>query len=317
MKPTIVVASASNGAFAITIPGEAIRLKTEALNNAKHIVRITNPDEQENAIAAVSILKGLTSGLEKSRESVKKPYWDAGKAIDAKAKEYAKELDERAAVIERMIGDYQKAERAKAEAERLAAETKRKEAEAELLREQRKAAKAEADRLAAEKAAEEAEARRIQAEIEAAEAKTASAKKKAQAELAKREQEAEDAKRAQQEAEDAAMQSEIDASEAQDAHADASATVVGIEAPKASGASIREKIEFEIEDIDLFYAWDLKRRAGKNLPSFVKLEIKKADFNAYIQVIGINACQDIPGVTFTASTKAAVRAATPSQFSLQ
>lgn len=260
----------------------------------------------------MSVLKGLSKGVEETRKTVKQPYLEAGKAIDAKAKEYVTDIDKRTEEIERMIGEFQRKEREKAEAIRREEERKRQEAEAALRREQEKAAQAERDRIAKEKAAQEAEARRIQAEIDAAEAKTAAEKRKAAAAQAKAEQEAASARAAQEEAERASQQAEIDAAEARDTAAEANATTVIAEPPRAAGAAIREVVEFEVTDIEAFYAWDAERRRearklNRTLPTFVKMEVKRRDFLEYINMMDATSLASIPGITFTKFTRAAVR----------
>lgn len=315
-NPTIAIVPQGQG-FAVSIPGEAIRLKTQAIELAGKIKKVSNAEEQEAAIAVVSQLKGLSNGVEKSREAVKKPYLEAGRAIDAKAKEYASDLDVAAKYIECMIGDFQRVERAKVESERTRLEMERRKADQVLRDEQEKAAKAERDRIAAEKAAQEAEERRLQAEIDAAEAKGAADKKKAQAELRKQEAAANEAEKAREAAETAALQAEIDASEAQEAASEASAIVYTPEPPKAAGASIRETVDFEVVDIEEFEHWDTERRSRvPSLQSFIKKEVDRARFKQFCNIMPDTALDEIPGIKFTRTTKAAVRSAAP-QLSLQ
>lgn len=112
------------------------------------------------------------------------------------------------------------------------------------------------------------------------------------------------------------LAAQFDLMESEDAASTANATVVAPEPPAAKGVAIREdKVEFEVTDIEAFYAWDLARRqaAGdRHIPTFVKLEVRKQDFNSYINIVGIKALGDIPGMKFTQKTNAAVRGIAPS-----
>lgn len=307
MNPTITIAPKGPG-FAVSIPIEAVRLKTEALEAAKIVTQVTTGDEQKTAIAVVARLKSLSNGVEQARVEVKAPYLAAGKAIDAKAKEYAKELDEKASVIERMIGSFQQVERAKAEAERIRQERAKAEAEDAANRERLRVEQAARESAAAEERRVEAERARAQAELDAAEAVGKKAKAAAAAELANAEQAAKAAEAEAKAAEQASLQAEIDASEAEETANDANAIVYTPEPPRATGASIRDVVDFEVTDIDAFAEWDRQRRVGKGaLRSFVKMEVKRQDFKDFIAIMPEAALAEIPGVTITRSTKAAVR----------
>lgn len=298
MNTTIAITPApKGGGFAVSVPTEAIKQKTQLLAAANFIKQVKTPDDQKRAIEVVSHIKALTASVEAARVEVKAPYLAACKAIDAKAKEYNAELIAESSALEKMIGRFQSEERARVEAEERRQEEERRAAAAAVER----AAQAAAETA---RAAAEAEERRAAAVQAAAAATGAAAKKKATAAAAEAERQAEEAAQA-------ALQAEIDAAEAAETASEANAIIYTPAAPKAHGAAVREVLEFEVTDPDAFAAWDIQRRAGKgSLRSFVKIEVKRQDFKEFINVLPAAALAEIPGVTFSHSTKAAVRAAT-------
>lgn len=291
MSKEISIVKYENG-FSVTVPATAVAAKNQALAVAKPIVKVTNGDEQTAAISAVAVIKGLISGTESTREEIKKPYLDAGRAIDAKAKEYVKELNEEADRIQRLVGAFQRMEAEKAEQARREQERQQREAEMAEQRERDRLTKIESDRLAAEQAAANARTKK---------AREAAA---AEAERLRREQ----------------AEAELAVSEAADDLATANAVVVMPEAPRATGAAVTFGTDFEVTDIEAIYQWDLARRQkmakalGKplaNFPPLVKLEIKKSDFKYITSCLSEDERDSIPGVKFFATTKAAVRGVTP------
>lgn len=318
MEKSIIIIPIEGG-FEISIPIEAVRVKNLALSSALLVTQVTNPEEQSKAISSVAELKGLSRGMEAARTEEKKPYLETGRAIDAKAKEYSESIDKRAADLERMIGAYQKAEREKAEALRRAEEKKKQDAADELARQQRERDQAELRRIDAEKADTDARERREQSERDAAAANTPEAKAQAAAGL-KRQIEAEAAAQiAYESAHAAAVSADIDAAEArEDAELAAAQTVVVYSPEKVSGVSVSEKTEFEITDIEAVYAWDLYRRdrikefqGRAPLLTIIEMTIRKAPFRALIATLSPDEIASIPGVTFSQSTKASVKASTP------
>jgi hypothetical protein len=287
VKPIAIIPSGTG--FKVSIPGEAIRLKATALAKAEGILQVTSADEQQIAINAVADLKSLADGAETARAAIKKPYWDAGKAIDAKAKEFVADIDARVSVIEGMIGKFQAEERRKQREREMEEERQRQQAAAAEQRERDRLAQIERDRIAAEQAASAA--------------KTKKAKEAAEAELRRVNQEK--------------VQAQLDLAEAENDRAEADGVTIGAEeAPKATGASVREKVEFVVVDIEDFCLWDIQRRAeaaklGRILPSFVRIEVSKRDFNEYINLLDQAALDSIPGMTFHETTKVSVRAAAP------
>jgi DNA polymerase III alpha subunit (gram-positive type) len=283
----IVVQSAGSG-FQIVIPAEAQKLKTDALATARKHTQVTNADEQTNAVQAASLLKGIAAEAEATRKAVKQPFWDAGKAIDARAAEFVLELEAEAKRLERLIANFQRAEADKAAAIIRKAEQERQAAEA--------AARRERERLA------EIERQAAEASRKAQEAKTKKAREAAQAEAARLESER--------------QQAEIDAMEAEDDAATAGATVVVEEAPQAKGASVSFVREFEVTDIDALYAFDLARRKTlaerNNLPlstitPWIAMEPKKREIKDFINSLQDHQLDSIPGLVITNTAKAAVR----------
>lgn len=288
----IAIIPAERG-FKITIPGDAERWKAEALAKAAIIVQVTNAEEQQLAIQAAAVLKGLSQTVEADRVEIKDPYYKACKAIDAKAKEFVADIDSRTKEIEALVGDFQRKERDRVLAQQREEERQRREAEAAVQREQQRLADLERQRQAAERQAEQA--------------KTAKARAAAQAE-------------ADRIAEEKA-QAEIDAQMAQDDLCDAQGTTVVEEPAKAKGASIRFEMDYEVTDIEAFCRWDMSRRScaeaiGKNLPSFVKIEVARRDFKQFINLLGDAELDSIPGMKFIETTQAAAKSVAP-QIALQ
>lgn len=102
---SLAVTPKENG-FLISISPEAEQYKKEALNRAKDILVISSTDDQQAAVAATAILKGLVNDTEKTRKLVKEPYLQAGKAIDAKAKEFVADLEKEVSRVEALIASY-------------------------------------------------------------------------------------------------------------------------------------------------------------------------------------------------------------------
>lgn len=121
----------------------------EAMANAAIIARVSNPEENAVAVAALGGLMSCTRDIEATRKRLKEPILDLGRSLDAAARKLALPLEQAAARVQRIISDYQDAERQR-ERERLQ-EIERARAE-----ELRKAEALEASKRAeAVKAAEE------------------------------------------------------------------------------------------------------------------------------------------------------------------
>lgn len=103
----------------------ALRIRDGLLSSAQQIVGVEDPD---TCVAAAALLKEIgqfLSTIEADRTTVKAPFIDYGKRIDATAKEIASTLGDEQKRFRRMIGDFeaiQARKRQKAEEEARAAE---------------------------------------------------------------------------------------------------------------------------------------------------------------------------------------------------
>lgn len=151
--------------FTVTVIPEAYKLKDDALALSKGIVAVTTQQQQQDAIAAASMLKGLIKQMEATHEYFKRPILDAGRAVDGAKNKYNLELDAETKRLQKLAADYQAEENRKAAAIRAEQERQqREEREKEARALAEIAAKAEAERranLAAIAAAKDEEARRL------------------------------------------------------------------------------------------------------------------------------------------------------------
>lgn len=104
--------------FCVTISPDALAKKRDAIELAQSVVQVTNAQEQQDAVAAAAILKGLTKAMEETRTEIKKPVLEAGRQIDALAKGYSDTINAELKRVERLAGDYQAKVNAAIEAER-------------------------------------------------------------------------------------------------------------------------------------------------------------------------------------------------------
>jgi hypothetical protein len=265
--------------FAVTIVPEAIAAKANALTLATQIKTVANAEQQRDAIAAASLMKGLLRDVEKAREEVKKPVLDAVRKIDAAAKSYAAELDAEVKRVERLASEYQAEQNRIAAA--LKAEEERKAREAREAEEAERRREAEALRKLAE---EQDRARREELAAIAA-AKDEAEREKAQAEADRQaEIRAEEARLVQQacrEAEAARL----------DAERERATTAMAIVPPKAEGARTKVFMDYELKDIRALYA---------ARPDLVELTERRSAILAAISIPGQPA---IPGLYVFESTK--------------
>lgn len=156
--------------FEVTVTAAAEQQKQDALALASGIVAVTTAAEQQDAIAAVSLMKGLSVAMEQTRVSIKKPVLEAARLIDDTAKIYSGKLDAEIRRLQGLASKYQ------AEQNRIAADARAAVARAQYAQrcaedEQRladnariAAASDEAERVAAMQAADDAAERRAEAE---------------------------------------------------------------------------------------------------------------------------------------------------------
>lgn len=258
------------GDFTVAIIPEAQKAKEDALTLAKTITIVTNAAEQANAIAAASLMKGLTREMEKTRTTIKEPVLNAGRLIDATAKKYVAELDAESTRIERLASVYQAEENRKAAAIR--AEQERRDRE-----EREKEARALAD--IARKADEERRANLAAIAAAKDEETRLAAQIKADQDAAARSEEA-----------------RINAEAAQEAERNRVMTMQTVVPEKPQAARVVVKMDYELKDIKALYA---------ARPDLVELSERRALILAAISIPGHPA---IPGIYEFESTKVSAKA---------
>lgn len=135
MNPDQSLIIRNDSTLGVSISAEAEQQKELALQSAALIGKVTNPAEQEKAVAAQVELKTLLTTVEKSRKVAKEPVLEYGRKIDDAAKMFSKDLNDEMMRISLLVGDYQALEAARAQAaqkaenDRLAALEREKNAE--------------------------------------------------------------------------------------------------------------------------------------------------------------------------------------------
>lgn len=267
------------GDFSVTITPDAQQAKADALALAATIKAASTVTEQQDCIAAASMCKSLIKGMEATRVEVKEPALAATRLIDTTAKNYSAELIAEATRLESMAAKYQ------AELNRIAAQ-----ARAEEEARQRKAA-AEMERLRLEELAEKQ--KREQEAYEARQRDLAAIQAaKDEESLKAAQQAADDAAevRARQVREQELLDAEMAEHRAEEARQRA-LTLAAIPTPKAQGARVRVSMDYELQDIHALY---------KARPDLVKMEPKRSDILAYIQIPNVAL---LPGIRVFESTK--------------
>lgn len=273
MTTLAVTPSPELNKLTITLTPEAEAKKAATLAAAEFIMAVANPQDQQVAIAAAADLKRFAKDVENAREDVKRPFLEAGRAIDVAARKAADSVSGEVKRLEGLVGEYQRLEQIKAD---------------NIRREQEQIARElEAKRQAAERARIAAEQEALRKEQEAArlasEAKTKAARAAAEAERVRLENERLEREFAEPEPPPAPI-----------------VMPPAPTAPKAEGAAVRREYDFEITDIAALYAWGGQR--------FVKLEVERAILKYYINSPNTDIA-NIPGVKVTETTKVAIRAA--------
>ena len=263
------------------IAPHALAARDEALANSALIARVTNAEQNKNAVDAHIFLKRVASTFESARKKMKEPLLEAGRQLDRAVSGELIEVEKEIGRLSVLSADFQRAEarRVREEQELQARELARIEAEKQ----------AEIQRIAREQAEAERKAREAAetAARQAAEAKTA--KQRAAAEAARIE--------AERIAKEAAEKSAAELQLANERAAQATAAEVKpVTATRTTGQVVKEDWEITVTN-----PYEL----AKFHPDCVKIEpmltpIKQA-LNAGIAVKGISA---------TKVTKASVRART-------
>lgn len=249
--------------FRVTIIPEAEQSKTDALALSKSVTTVSTTAQQQDAISAASLMKGLLRDVEKARVAVKEPVLAAGRAIDAVAKKFSTELETETKRVEALASAFQKEEDRKAEAAR-------QEQERQLCEDR------EREAAALRKIAEEADAerRRNLAAIAAAADEEAreSAQRKADADAEAR-------------SEEVRLNQEAIAEQERLRHA------MVVEPPKPEGARVVRKMDYELKDVRALYA---------SRPDLVELTDRRSLILAAISITNAPA---IPGIYVFESIK--------------
>lgn len=228
--------------FAVTIVPATQQAKADAIVLAKSITTVSTTAEQQDAISASSLMKGLLHDVEKARVSVKEPVLDAGRKIDAAAKAFSSELDAEVKRVERMAADFQREEDRKAAAiraeEERRAQWQRATEEAERIREQQALAKIAA----------EAEAERRAALLKIQQAKDDEAREAAQKEADRLAEARAEEVRINQLACQEAAEKRLDAERERTVQLQALAP------PKPQGAIVKRMLDYELRDVRALYA---------------------------------------------------------------
>lgn len=263
----------------ISIIPSAIQQKKDALELAATIkAEPTTPEEQQDCIAAASLAKGLAKSMEVSRVDVKRPVLDIGAKIDAKAKEYSKELSAEVLRLESLAAAYQrKVDKQAADARRAEEERQRKERET-----------ADNDKEREQRFMEDKEGANIEerrADLARIEAAVTFEEKEAARKIA------DDNADARCEEWRILQQSiaETDEQRLEDARERATAIAVVSAPQRAAGASVRRSYDYDVLDLKTLYA---------HRPDLVTLEPKRAMILAAIS----NGLQ-IPGLNVRETTK--------------
>jgi hypothetical protein len=270
------------GDITIYIDPAASARKQEALETAALIdLPIDSPSAQQLVINSVASLKAYDNGVEKSRKWAKQPFWDAGVAIDAKAKEEVVEVRAEIARLEKALGAYQK------QLDDQAAAARRAQEEADRKRQ----AAIDAQLAEEQRLREEADSAARKAQEAAASATTALQKARAENERLQ-------AELKQRQADDIANERRAQAAAADFQPAAPGATLVP--QPKPAGMAVKREYEIEVTDIEALY-----RAYGRR---FVKMELDLPALKYHLGGEGVDP-HKIPGIKCTPVTRTNVRAA--------
>lgn len=92
-------------------------LKTDALEKAALVGRVTCAEEQQAAVDAQTAIATVLKETEKARVACKEPVLDFGRRIDATAKTFIADLREEEIRLATLVGDFQQLEAARVRAE--------------------------------------------------------------------------------------------------------------------------------------------------------------------------------------------------------
>src|ERR1700736_1709666 len=120
MNDTVALIIRDDHNRAIAFTSQAVALKREALEAGALVGKVTNAEQQVEAVNAQTILDGLIKMVEKARKAAKEPVIEFGRKIDDQAKSFVAEISTECMRIARLIGDFQALEQARVRAEQQA-----------------------------------------------------------------------------------------------------------------------------------------------------------------------------------------------------
>jgi hypothetical protein len=150
----------------IALAPDAFERREDILATTRSVVAVADAMDAEIAADALKLVTGLVKEVESARVEIGKPVLELTRQINAKAKDFTTELATEKTRLERILGDYQAAERTKAD-------KLRREAQEEADRLARAAEKAALD---ADRATNSGDADRTQQVAAAAETKAIEAR---------------------------------------------------------------------------------------------------------------------------------------------
>ncbi len=134
-----------------SVPADSETARNELLSRARENTTITTSAEQNSAVECARHIRAALKDVEDTRTTLKKPLLDAGRQVDALAKDFVAPLTSELNRIERLVTNFQQAEQ-----RRVAEEEAKRRAEIERL-ERERVAREVAARKAAEAITNEAE----------------------------------------------------------------------------------------------------------------------------------------------------------------
>lgn len=262
----------------IAFTAAANELKEHALETAGLIGRVTNPTENERAVAAQTELNNLVKLVEKARKEAKDPVLTFGRQIDEAAKQFVEEAHDELLRVSRLLGDFATLEQAKVRAAEAARRLEEEKLEA--------ARKAEEQRIIDAQRAEKA---KLDADAKEASARLQAAKNEEQREAAKAAQIEIDKQKAISQA------ASHEALDAVNAHFNRQAADLPVvTAVRAEGQIIKSDWDIEVTDI-----WLLARSHR----SCVDMKPRLSEIKELLR-LGVN----VKGITATQIVSAGVRA---------
>lgn len=113
MSTVLTIAGLQN--TQIDLAPDAFERREDILATTRSVTAVADAMDAEIAADALRLVTGLVKEVEDARTTIKAPVLELGKKIDATAKGFAADLATEKTRLERILGDYQAAERAKAD----------------------------------------------------------------------------------------------------------------------------------------------------------------------------------------------------------